>query len=167
MANDFSNLSESGKSCVGCGRTSAQVRLKKLRTYARSYACADCYVRHWNCGNLNGQGKPCNHPPNEHLKFKGPCQQAGCGCVEWIHGLEQELDRQYAACVGLEPRIKECGGFGQELGKCGRLILIKPDGELSRLCPSCEDRWIRETKQGISDASKLLELDVSKVELPT
>lgn len=167
MSNDFSNLADAGRACCNCGRTSDKVRLKKLRTYSRSYACSECYVKHWNCGNKNPLGNPCNHAPNQHQKtpkgdehivFSGPCEQAGCGCAGYIHSLESELDRQYANCVGLEPRIKECGGYGQNLGKCGRLIFLGADGTLGRLCPTCEASWMRETMQGMQEAGKVLDL---------
>ena len=162
MPSDFSNLKDSGSSCIGCGRPSSKVLLMRLRTYSRSLCCGACFIRYANCANKNPIGTPCNHPPTEHLRKTGPCQQAGCGCDRWIHGLEGELDRQYADCVGQQARVKECESFGQNLGKCGRIIYAKPDGTLSRLCDDCEKRWVQETRERMTEIAALLDLDTDK-----
>lgn len=154
---DLSQIKDSGRACVGCGRTSDIVPLRKLRTYARSLACFDCMKKYRNCSNENFRGEPCSHEPH----IGRICQH--CGCGEYRHGLESELDRQLADGVGKSPRYRECRSYGQNLGKCGRPIFAKPDGSLSRLCDDCEGRWVREVRQGAKEAALLLKVDETKV----
>jgi len=87
-----------------------------------------------------------------------------CGCQKWVHGLESEMDRQLADCVAVPERMRECNGFGQNLGKCGRLIFVTPDGDLPRLCDTCERRWVQETQEGAREMSALLNLDTTKLD---
>lgn len=153
---DFHHIKDSGKACVACGRTSDRILLTRLDTYARAYACTECFKQYWNCG-----APGCGHFPHPHGQI---CSE--CGCEMYIHGLAAEFDRQYAAGVGLAPRIKECTGYGINLGKCGRIVLVKPDGTLGRLCDSCEDRWKREAIEGAREAKLLHDLDTNKKETP-
>ncbi len=163
MPSNFENIKDSGKACIGCGRTSDVVDLRKLRTYSLSLSCAECYckVAYLLCANKNAIGTICGHEP--HLK--GACQVHGCGCERWIHGLENEMDRQYAAGVGAVKRFRECQSFGAELGKCGTIIFVDGEGNLARLCPSCERRWLNETKETLRDVQMLQGID-TKVEFP-
>lgn len=147
MASDFTNIKDSGRACVGCGNTSNKVVLTRLKTYARSFACAECFKKYWNCG-----APGCNHFPHPNGRL---CRQ--CGCNDYIHGLAAEFDRQYAAGVGLSPRLKECGGFGVNLDKCGRVILAGPDGTFERLCSECMGRWVRETQETQREFQKTME----------
>ena len=89
---------------------------------------------------------------------------AGCGCPRWQHGLESEYDRQLAEAVGKSPTSRECSGFGQNFGKCGRPVFLSADAKLSRLCVECESNWVRETQQGQKEIAALLDLDTTKVE---
>jgi len=144
---DFSNLSESGRQCVGCSVTSDKQKLLRLDTYSVAMGCYQCYEKHKACGG-------CNHEPHS----KGPCPQ--CGCPTYRHSLAAEFDRQFAACVGLEQRVKTCDGFGINLGKCGRIILIKPTGELPRLCDPCIKLWSQEAMQGMKEVTTLLDMKI-------
>jgi len=90
----------------------------------------------------------------------------GCGCFAFRHGLESELDRQFADCVGTQARVGECSGFGDKTGKCGRIILAKPDGSVPRLCDECEFVWIRQVVEGARDAALLMGIDPSEIKLP-
>ena len=162
---DFQNIAQSGSSCIGCGRGSNQVMLMRLRTYSRSLCCAGCFVNseYANCANKNPGGTTCNHSPSEHIKKNGPCSMAGCGCDRWIHGLENEMDRQLGDCVGKKPRMQECNGYGANMGKCGKLIFADPNGEISQLCDPCQRRWISETQEGMRDFAALNNIDPTKV----
>lgn len=144
MGSDFHNIKDSGKACIGCGNTSNKVVLTRLKTYARSYACSTCFKKYWNCG-----APGCNHFPHPNGRI---CSQ--CGCKDYIHGLAAEFDRQYAAGVGVSPRLKECNGFGINLGKCGRIILASADGTFERLCSECTHRWMREAIDGQREFAK-------------
>ncbi len=160
---DLSQIKKSGSQCVGCGRGPQDgIMLMRLRTYARSLCCGACFIKYANCENVNPVGTKCHHDPMNHLNKTGPCQMAGCGCPRWVHGLESEYDRMLAAGVGVSPQSRECSGYGQNLGKCGRLVLAKADGTLSRLCDQCETRWTRETLQGTKEVKALLDLDITK-----
>src|SRR6185369_736185 len=140
---DFHNLADSGKACVGCGRgVKDGVALMRIRTYARSYSCFDCWRKHQSCANVSPtSGRKCNH--ERHAP--GLC--AHCDCPVWIHGLEQEFDRQLANCVGIPKGATICNGYGVNLGKCGRMIFADSENQVSRLCVECEDRWNREAAE--------------------
>ena len=71
-----------------------------------------------------------------------------------------------AAGVGISPRIKQCKSFGQNLGKCGRLIFARPDGSLGRLCDTCERTWVEGTREGMKQADTLINFDTTKI-VPT
>jgi len=159
---DFYNIQGAGSSCIGCGRGSNQVTLMRLRTYSRSLACGACWIKYAACANKNPVGIVCNHNPTEHLNKTGPCQMDKCGCPTWVHGLESEADRQLADCVGVPEKMRECGSFGQNLGKCGKVILVDADGTFSRLCDSCMKRWVQEVSERAKEVSDLLNMDVSK-----
>lgn len=163
MPSNFENIKDSGRACVGCGRTSDVVPLRKLRTYSLSLSCAECYTKVANllCANKNAIGVACRHEP--HLK--GPCEVHGCGCESWIHGLENEMDRQLAAGVGAVKRFIECKSFGSQMGKCGRVVFMKSNGVQPRLCEDCEKRWVQETKEGMKQYQQLADLD-TKIEFP-
>lgn len=135
------NVKDSGSQCVGCGRSSKIVPLRRLRTYARSLACFDCMSKYRSCGNLNLMGQKCNHEP--HIGHICPY----CGCPEYYHSLESEFDRQYAASVGKRPVSVTCESYGVNLGKCGNLIFADSSGQFSRLCASCERNWTREVME--------------------
>ena len=150
MPSDFSNLQDSGKACVGCGRTN--VILSRLATYAVAYACARCFKRHWNCGNIN-----CKHLPHPERK----CTE--CPCEFYIHGLAAEFDRQYDKCVGQTPKIHYCSGIGVNTGKCERLVFMEPDGSLPRLCGDCKEEWMRAFQQGKAEAEKLIGMDTTNL----
>jgi len=156
---DLSNIKDSGRACVGCGRGPDQVMLMRLRTYSRSLACGACFIKYAKCENVNPVGTKCHHDPTDHHNKRGACKMAGCGCPRWVHGLENEFDRQLAAGIGVSPRMDHCTGFGVNLGKCGRMILAGLDGTISRLCDTCTRNWIRETQEGMKEVSKLLDLD--------
>ncbi len=76
---DLSQIKNSGSQCVGCGRSSDQVLLMRLRTYSRSLCCGACFLNpeYAKCANENPMGKKCNHEPHP----KGVCQH--CGCEAW------------------------------------------------------------------------------------
>ena len=167
MPSDFSHLKNSGSSCVGCGVTSDRRKLLRLNTYARSLGCYQCWSKYKACANENPMGVKCGHDPTEHLKIGDRlCRMPGCGCQAYRHGLESELDRQFAASVGKEATTRECTGFGINTGKCGRMALAKPDGSVGRLCDRCEDTWIRETIQASKEAAALMDIDPKDVEMP-
>ena len=161
---DFTQLKDSGRACVGCGRGPEEVMLMRLRTYARSLCCGACFIKYANCENINPIGTKCHHDPVDHFGQTGPCTMAGCGCPRWQHGLESEYDRQLAEAVGKSPTSRECSGFGQNFGKCGRPVFLSADAKLSRLCVECESNWVRETQQGQKEIAALLDLDTTKVE---
>lgn len=160
---DLSQLAKSGRECAGCGRSSNEVILMRLRTYSRSLCCGACWIKYASCENVNPIGTKCHHDPLDHLRKTGHCQISGCGCPAWIHGLESDFDRMLAAGVGKSPTTRECSGFGINLGKCGRPVFLGADGSLPRLCDTCESNWVRETQQGQKEISALLDLDTTKV----
>ena len=135
----------------------------RLRTYSRSLTCGACFIKYAKCENVNPVGTKCHHDPVGHVGKIGMCSVAGCGCPRWIHGLESEHDRQLAAGIGKTPRADYCGGYGVNLGKCGKIILAGPDGTIPRLCEQCEKRWVQEVSQGAREVSKLLDLDTQGV----
>lgn len=141
---DFSHLKKSGHSCVGCGKEGDKAPLTKLATYALAYACWACFKRYWDCGD-------CQHGPHP---FGRVCKT--CGCKNYRHSLAKEFDRQYEAGVGVTPRVKECQGYGQNMGKCGRAILADSAGTVSRLCHECEARWTREALEGHREINKAI-----------
>lgn len=159
---DFHNLKDSGRACIGCGRTSDQVMLMRLRSYSRSLCCGWCFLEYATCEGVNPLGVKCHHGPIDHYEKVGACSIAGCGCARWVHGLESEADRMLADCVGKSPTFRECQGYGQNLGKCGRIILAGPDGIIPRLCGDCEKRWAQEAAEGARAQKELLELDTSE-----
>lgn len=159
---DLENIKESGSQCIGCGRSSKQVMLMRLRTYSRSLCCGACFIKYATCENVNPIGTKCHHEPVQHFNKIGPCKVSGCGCRRWIHGLEDEFDRQLAAGVGKSPQSQECQGFGQNLGKCGEIILVGADGIIFRLCKKCERRWVQETQEGAKEMKALFDFDTSK-----
>lgn len=173
MPSNFENIKDSGKACVGCGRTSDQVMLKKLRTYSLSFTCGACLMnpQYAACANENPLKKKCGHEPMQHKRTPGglyafgACTIDGCGCERWIHGLETEFDRQYAAGVGVAQRFHECNGFGANIGKCGTVILAKADGSMDRLCEPCMRRWLNETKDTAKQFQLLQKVD-TKIEFP-
>lgn len=140
MASDFTNVTSQGTACVSCGRTPDQTALKRLRKGARIYSCFECYLKYSGCGN-------CHHP--QHAKRSGGGDLTGvcsdCGCRQYIHGLEAEYDRQLADCVGKKQTVNYCRGFGQRLGKCGSVLLLKLDGTLPALCSDCDREWTQQT----------------------
>jgi len=56
---DLSNIKDSGRACVGCGRGPDQVMLMRLRTYSRSLACGACFIKYAKCENVNPVGTKC------------------------------------------------------------------------------------------------------------
>ena len=119
--------------CVGCGRTSETVQLKKLSTYSRSFSCFDCFMKHSACGG-------CHHPM--HAKKSGDPDQCYCGCTSYRHGLEQEWDRQLAEVAGKKPDVHYCQGLAGKF--CGTVVLRKVDGSLPRLCSRHEREWTKD-----------------------
>jgi len=160
---DFHNIEESGSVCVGCGRGKDQVMLMRLRTYARSLACGACFLKYAACANQNPLGAICGHDPKDHLYKRGPCNMDKCGCIRWVHGLESEMDRQLSACVAVPEKMRECQSYGQNLGQCGRTILVGTDGNFPRLCGSCEKRWVQEVSERAKEVSDFLKLDTTKL----
>ena len=156
---DLSHIKESGSSCVGCGRGPDRVMLMRLRTYSRSLACGACFIKYASCENANPVGTKCHHDPVDHRNKRGACTIAGCGCPSWRHGLEDEFDKQLSAGIGVSPTFRECGGFGANLGNCGRAIFVNADGSMPRLCGQCEGNWVRETREGAREVKMLLDLD--------
>jgi len=73
------------------------------------------------------------------------------------------MDRQLAECVGVPEKMRECQGFGQNLGECGQVILINAEGNFPRLCGSCEKRWVQEVSEGAKRVLGLLNMDTSKM----
>lgn len=106
MPSDFEPIS--GCRCVGCGRESDKVALKRLNTYSRSFSCLTCYLKYSNCAN-------CGHKrhaaiqmvvvPGAHRPPEGRCH---CGCADYKHGLEAEFDRQFAEHTGKAPTQRKC-----------------------------------------------------------
>ena len=152
------NLSQSGSSCVGCARTSDQVMLMRLRTYARSLVCAACFMnpKYALCHN-EVDGHRCGHDPHPPGKKNPTGKCPYCPCAAWRHGLESEYDRQFADTVGLKPTFSECKSFGSQT--CGRIILAGTDGAIPRLCPKCEREWIEAYRQGAREVGALLNID--------
>lgn len=151
---DFHNIKDSGKACVSCGRTGDVVPLKKLRTYAVSLACFECFAKYATCAYVSPLGVLCNHEPHP----KGPCQH--CGCQYWQHGLETEYDRQLAACVGKAPTAHQCRGFANR--KCENVVLMGMDGEVPPLCSSCAKEWHQGVMETMRAAKQLIDLDENK-----
>lgn len=153
MPSDFYNLKDTGKACIGCGRTE-QIMIK-LPTYSLAFGCLECVRRHKSCGNLraDGQGK-CNHEPHPGKV----CQH--CGCIEYMHSLVMEHDRQYSNCVGKAPTWKQCSGFGEK--KCNNAVLLGPDGTLTRLCSECDREWMQLNIERVKEVQALISLDTTK-----
>ena len=156
MPSDFTIIMNSGKACCCCGRTSDQVTLTKLDTYARAYACWTCFRKHWNCASCF---KSCTKTPHSGH----PCPT--CACLDYRHSIAAEFDRQYEACVGKPQVSKTCTGYGANLGKCDHIVFAAQDGTINRLCDSCQRSWIVETKEGARQAEALNKLD-TKLVLP-
>lgn len=94
--------------------------------------------KHSSCANISPvTAQRCNHGPH----IGRVCQH--CGCGEYIHGLENEMDRQLAACVGKAKTVAHCTGFGAKLGQCGSLVFADSNGFVGRLCSNCLDEWLR------------------------
>ena len=160
---DLSHLAKSGSQCVGCGRSSNEIMLMRLRTYSRSLCCGACWMKYASCENVNPVNTKCHHEPLDHYNKIVACRMSGCGCPRWVHGLEQDFDRMLAAGVGTSPRLQHCNGFGINLGKCGNMILAGPDGMISRLCSKCERNWVNEVQEGQKEIGALLDLDTTKL----
>lgn len=151
MMPNWEHLKKAGHSCVGCGREGDKIPLTKLATYALAYACWDCWKKYWNCDTC----KDFPHPNGRVCKT--------CGCKEYRHQLAAEFDRQYANGVGAVQRLRECNGYGQNLGKCGTVIFANGAGEISRLCAACEKRWIQEAQEGQRAAAKLIDVAPDRI----
>lgn len=162
MGSDLRNIKDSGRQCVGCARGPEKVMLMRLRTYSRSLTCAGCFIKYAICENVTPLGKKCHHDPREHQNKTGHCRLPGCGCPRWIHGLEDEHDRQYAAGIGKTQQSKECQGYGQNLGKCGNLIFVHSDGTIGRLCDTCERNWTQEVMGQHKGMNALFNLNEKK-----
>lgn len=173
MSSDFSNIKDSGRACVGCGRGPRDgVELKRLRTYSRSLACYPCLAKYISCANKNPLGQVCNHHPTDHAYIEvqdgnvrrlGACNQPGCGCADYRHGLEGEFDRQLSDGVGKRQQSRICTGFGENLGKCDHIVFVQADGTLMRLCAECEEQWKRLAVQSSKEVHELLNLDTTKM----
>lgn len=146
MPSDFSNLELAGKVCMNCGVSGSKQKLMRLNTYSLSLSCYPCWVKHINCADCK---KSCTKDPHSN----GPCTM--CGCAVYRHGLENEFDRQYAACVGMPAHSGICTGFaGRE---CGRLVFAGHDGVVPRLCDTCMPEWIKGVKQTMAEAAKVMD----------
>lgn len=157
MPSDFTNIKDSGSQCAGCGRSSKEVMLMRLRTYSRSLCCASCFLKHATCENENILGVKCHHEPTEHFQKTGPCSMDKCGCQRWIHGLENEHDRQYADSVGKMPTQKYCRGFANR--QCSNILLAGKNGAFPVLCTSCMKLWVQGTQETMDEAAKFIEID--------
>jgi len=105
--------------CVGCGKEPGQVRLLKLATYSRSFACAECFLKHSTCTNCGCQWHTRNYCRN-------------CLCVNYRHGLEAEFDRQFAVHTCKQPTLycmRQCG----RTRKVGRLYCNECERERMNL----------------------------------
>lgn len=164
MLSDFKNLRQSGSSCVGCGRgPNDGVMLMRMRTYSLSLCCAACFIKYATCANVNVLGVKCGHDPIDHYSKIGPCSIGRCGCPRWVHGLENEHDRQYADAVGKAPVSQNCHGFAGKT--CDNIVFVGKDGKFEPLCISCRREWIKDVQAGFADAKKILELD-EETEVP-
>jgi hypothetical protein len=167
MPNDFRHLKNAGSVCLGCGRGPDVVMLKKLRTYSRSYVCGACWLNpeYAKCANENPDGTKCRHMPQDHYLGKhkklADCNVDKCGCVRYIHGLENDHDRMYANAIGTEPKFGECHSFGNR--ECGAIILPDENGVIPRLCSKCTRDFIENFRQQAKDVAALLRIDENEV----
>lgn len=134
MPSDFEPISQTV--CVGCGRGSDQVALKRLSTYSRAFGCLTCYMKFSNCGNCqhvkHGSYRPIVIPGAER-QFPGSCPS--CGCTEYKHGLAAEFDRQFDTHTGKTPlqiKCNHCGNWFDRREKASGIVLF---------CARCEDEW--------------------------
>lgn len=122
--------------CVGCGRESDQVSLKRLGTYSRAFSCLTCYLKYANCGNCGHEKHASTRLVTASWKeMLGPSKVGHCGecgCDDYRHGLDVEFDRQFAAHTGRAPTQRKCLHCGNWFS--GKTIFCDPcDREWSAL----------------------------------
>src|SRR5262245_6021004 len=114
MPSDIAAIAKTA--CVGCGRESDKVALKRLQTYSRAFGCLSCYLKYSNCSN-------CQHEKHASAMRNGISADAlsqpikagacFCGCNDYHHGLAAEFDRQFDVHTGKTPSLQCQRGCGR------------------------------------------------------